>query len=173
MTAEKSTISGELKKPNTLFSPAHRRSLGHSLGHCPLLCQKQSLVLPLAKKGAQANPAQLLLPSEAAGIPRELSLPLSTVTVGAGSRKWHCDMSWGWTFGAATLRRAYRTLLYQTRNTEYVRSFSRISSSVILDFFRCRSVFLYKVFVFEFSGWGVVASLAGAGAAAGSITERV
>lgn len=71
------------------------------------------------------------------------------------------------------LRHTYSTLLYQARNTGYILSFSRISSSVILDFFRCRSVFLYKVLVFEFSGWGVLASLAGAGAAAGSITERV
>lgn len=61
----------------------------------------------------------------------------------------------------------------QTQNTQYILSFSRISSSVILDFFRCLSVFLYRVFVLEFSGWGVVASLAGAGAAAGSMTERV
>lgn len=72
-----------------------------------------------------------------------------------------------------TPRYAQSMLLYRTTNAGYVRSFSRISSSVILDFFRCRSVFLYKVFVFEFSGWGVVASLAGAGAAAGSMTERV
>ena len=53
-------------------------------------------------------------------------------------------------------------------------SFSRISSSVILDFFLCRSVFLYKVLELAFSAEGGVTSLFGAaGEAIDSTTERV
>ena len=53
-------------------------------------------------------------------------------------------------------------------------SFSRISSSVILDVFLCRSVFLYKVLELAFSAEGGVTSLFGAaGEAIDSTTERV
>lgn len=53
-------------------------------------------------------------------------------------------------------------------------SFSRISSSVILDFFLCLSVFLYKVLELAFSAEGGVTSLFGAaGEAMDSTTERV
>lgn len=175
MNHEKLGVYREFRNPNILFHLAiSTQEFPMSFTRSQPFAQPETIsAFALSTEGSSGkpNPAPAALRGSR-NTPSVLLLPQST-TVSVGIVNDSVTLNREKHLVQLMLTHAAHTLLWQTQNTQYILSFSRISSSVILDFFLCRSVFLYRVFVLEFSGWGVVASLAGAGAAAGSITERV